>query len=327
MKGSLLTLTHTSRALKGNPLGDPHVRELPVYLPPSYDGKKRFPVVWAQTGYTGKGVMLQNIAAWGETLVERIERLKLEMIFALPDCFTKYGGSQYVNSAGTGRYEDYFIDELVPFVDANFRTIPRADARAVFGKSSGGFGSLIYGMRHPDVFGLIACHSGDLYYEYCYQIEIPKYLNGLRKYGGSTAALIKAFFKAPNKTTELVHMILMVGIASCYSPNPRSPLGFDMPFDEGTGRMRPDVWKRWLEWDPLRMLPRYAGNLRKLRLLYMDCGFRDEYQLHFGARIFVEELKKRKIKHVYEEFDDGHGNIAYRYDRSLPLIARKIARS
>lgn len=323
MKGTLVVERFASRALRGNSAGDPHVRDLPVYLPPGYGGGRRYPVCYVLTGFTGKGAMMLNVRAWGETIVEQYERLlrtgkTREMILVLPDAFTRYGGSQYLNSPATGRYEDYIAREIPDYLDRWFRTIPRPDARAVMGKSSGGYGAIVHGMRHPDVFGLVACHSGDMYFDYCYWLDFPKYLNGLR--GRTTERFLKDFARARKKSGELVTMMNIVAMAACYSNR-------ILPFDERTGEVRLDVWRRWLRWDPVRMLARYAANLRRLKLLFIDCGFRDQFQLHFGSRIFVERLKALKVRHVYEEFDDDHTDISYRYDRSLALIGRKFPRA
>src|SRR5581483_3733248 len=159
-----------SQVLKGNFLNDPYVRRVAVYLPPDYAESKRYPVVFMLTGYTGRGTMMLNENAWDENIQQRLDRLITTnaiqpLIMVLPDCFTRYGGSQYINSEGTGRYEDHIIDELVPWVDATFKTIPERERRAVMGKSSGGFGAMTLGMRHPETFGALACHSGDMYFE------------------------------------------------------------------------------------------------------------------------------------------------------------------
>lgn len=331
MRGTLVVERFASRALEGNALGDPHVRDLPVYLPPSYRRReRRFPVCYVLTGYTGKGSMLLNVKPWGETLIDQYERLlragkTREMILVLPDGFTRYGGGQYLNSSATGRYEDYIAREIPDYVDRWFRTIPRPGARAVVGKSSGGYGAIVHGMRHPDVFGLVACHSGDMYFDYCYVQDIPKYINGLGKFGGTTRGFLRAFAKM-RKPLPYAMMMNIVAMASCYSPNPKAPPGFDLPFDERTGEMRPAVWRRWKAWDPIEMAPRYAAALRRLRLLFIDCGSRDQYQLHFGSRILVERLKRLRVRHVYEEFDDDHTDIGYRYDRSLEMIGRRFIR-
>ncbi|MHC4605669.1 MAG: alpha/beta hydrolase [Planctomycetota bacterium] len=330
MGGVVVVDVHESGVLKGNPLGDPHVRRLPVYLPPSYlASRRRFPVIFVLPGFTGSGEMQLNRRAWEENFPERCDRLirkkkMKEAIVVFPDCFTKWGGSQYLNSSAVGRYEDYLVRELVRHVDRNYRTIPRADARAVTGWSSGGFGSIVQGMRHPDVFGLVACRSGDMYFEYCYFPDIPKYLANLHKYGGTTKGFLRAFEKAPRKKWEHIFMMNQVLMAACYAPNPRAPLGFDLPFDEETGELRPAVWRKFQRWDPVRMMDRHRKDLKKLKFLYLDCGAKDDFHLQLGQRMFSRKLKNWKIRHVYEEFEDGHMGIHYRNDRVLELLSRHI---
>ena len=165
----------TSRVLADNPLGDPATRNLPIILPPDYAASdKRYPVIYGLTGFTGSGPMMFNVSAWQPNLQQRIDRLMAEgklppAIYVLPDCFTRYGGSQYLNSTAIGRYEDYVIDEIVPHIDRTYRTIAGPEGRGVFGKSSGGYGSIMLGMKHPDVFGAVACHSGDMAFDLAYR--------------------------------------------------------------------------------------------------------------------------------------------------------------
>ncbi len=111
-------------------------------------------------------------------------------------------------------------------------------------------------------------------------------------------------------------------MASCYSPDGES---FDMPFDLETGEIRQDVWARWLEHDPVRLVEKHVENLKSLKLLYLDAGTRDEFALDIGARILSRKLSENGIDHIHEEFDDGHFNISYRQDRSLALISERIA--
>ncbi len=321
-------IAFSSDVLKGNPCGDPHVRTVPVYLPPGYDdgGDERYPVVFCLTGFTGRGTMLLNEDGWAPNIAQRMDRLiessrARPMILVMPDCFTRYGGSQYLNSAATGRYEDHLVTELVPWADRAYRTRP--DRRGIMGKSSGGYGAIIQGMRHPEVFHAVACHSGDMDFEYCYLPDFPKFLNGIQKAGG-LAAFLRSFDASPRKKSEDLAVLNILAMAACYSPDPSCELGIAFPFDLTTGRLRDEVWARWLEWDPIRILPRREPALRSLRLLYLDCGIRDEWNLHFGARIFAAELKTRGIPFVHEEFDDGHMQITYRYDVSLPLLSRAL---
>jgi S-formylglutathione hydrolase FrmB len=256
-------------------------------------------------------------------LQERLDRLYAAgmpyVIVVLPDCFTRLGGSQYINSTATGRYEDYLVEELVPFVDGRYRTVAEPAGRGVFGKSSGGYGALIMGMRHADLFGAVACHSGDTAFELCFKQDFPKTANAINAAGGLDAWL-KAFEAKPKKRSSDIEVLMIIAMAACYSPEPGAPLGLTLPFELDTCAIREDVWARWLAWDAVEMVERYADALRSLRLLFIDCGTRDEFNLHFGARRLVRRLQAHGIAHEHEEFDDGHMDIDYRYDVSLPKL-------
>lgn len=320
-----------SRRLRGNRPGDPTLREVPVYLPPGYDDSpgRRYPVIFLLTGFTGTGRMYLNRTPFAEAIDQRMDRLihgrqARPAILVMPDCFTRYGGSQYLNSSATGRYEDHLVDELVPWIDSRYRTLPDRLHRGVAGKSSGGYGALVMGMKHPETFGAVACHSGDMYFEYCYGPDIPRAVELLRRRGG-VAGFLEAFDAAPKKSSDMYTALNVVAMSACYSPNPRAPLGFDLPFDPRTGRLEERTWRRWLELDPVRMLDRHAAALKSLRLLFIDCGTRDEWNLQIGARILVEGLRRKGIRHEHQEFDDGHRDIGYRYDVSLPKLTRALA--
>ncbi len=325
-RGSVVTLRHTSEVLRGNAAGDPHERDVIVYLPPGYDGSdRRYAAVYCLTGFTGRGQMLLNDSAFTPNLAERMDRLIAAgtvepMVVVMPDCFTYYGGAQYINSAATGRYEDYLTDEIVPFVDENVRTRASRDARAAMGKSSGGYGALIMGMRHAAVFGLVCSIAGDCYFEYCYLQDVSK---ALRAIDGDPAAFMRRQWEVEKRSKNDFAALNFIGMSACYSP--REDGGFDLPFDLDTGEVRDDVWQRWLEHDPVRIAQRYADDLRSLKLLFLDAGKRDEFGLDLGARILSRKLRELGVPHLHEEFDDGHFNISYRFDRSLELISQNAA--
>ena len=332
MKGRLQVETVGSILLKGNPLGDPNIRDVPVYLPPSYEEKKkaRYPVIYYLAGFTGTGRGCINHHPWKENVAERLERLILakkakECILVFPDCFTAYGGSQYVNSAATGRYEDHIVDEIVGYIDDKFRTLAEPASRALMGKSSGGFGTLYLGMRHT-LWDHLACHSGDMLFEISYGADIPKFVNALEKFGGSAKNFVKAFRASKEKFSFDMAGMNLIGMASCYSPNAKNPMGFDLPFDERTGEYIPKVWSRWMEKDPIEMAPRYKARLKSLRTLYFDCGRKDEFYLHLGARKFSRVLKSLGVKHTYKEHGKGHMDMAFCYDDSLKLLSRALKR-
>ncbi len=324
MKGSVVNPTITSKTLEGNPLGDPHVRDLYVYLPPGYGASiERYPTVYCLTGFTGRGKMLLNDHAFTPNLAERMDRLIAAgtikpMIVVMPDCFTYYGGSQYINSTATGNYEDYLTREIVPFVDQNFRTVADRGSRAVMGKSSGGYGALMMGLRHADKFGLVCSTAGDAYFEVCYPGDFTK---AFRLIKGDPRGFMKRFHSSEKQGRDDHYALNTIGMSACYSPN---GTGYDLPFDMETGELRRDVWSRWLEHDPVRLVEKYVENLKNLKLLYLDAGTRDEYSLDIGARVLANRLRDHDIPYIHEEFDDGHMGISYRYDRSLELISNSM---
>lgn len=327
--GTVIIETITSNVLRGNPLGDPFVRRVPIYLPPDYaTSNARYPVVFVLAGFTGRGITFLNDAPWGETIAQRMDRLIAQgavrqMILVMPDCFTRIGGSQYVNSPAVGQYEEHVVQELVAFTDNKYRTLADRNHRAVIGKSSGGYGALMLAMQNPDVFGALACHSGDMYFEHCYKPDIVAALRGLKKFGG----LEKFWNEFPTihpKDHDFNATLNMIAMSACYSPNPNAPHGFDLPFDIETGELREDVWVRWLAHDPVQLVDNHLAALRSLRLIYFDAGMRDQFNLQYGARIFAKRLQARGITFTHEEFDDGHFDIQYRYDVSLKAISAVV---
>jgi S-formylglutathione hydrolase FrmB len=329
-RGRVLVLPHASTVLRGNSLGDPADRDLFCYLPPGYDSaQERYPVIYWLSGFTGNGRMMFNADAWVEPLDRRLDRLIVsgampKTICVLPDCLTRLGGSQYADSSATGDYETYIIAELVPFVDAQLRSKPGREHRGVTGKSSGGYGAMRLAMRHPDVFGALGSHAGDAYFAYCYLPDFPKFVMGVNKAGG-VEQFLREFEALPKKTHQAMEVLNILAMAACYSPNPDAPLGIDIPVNLPGGEIRGDVWKRWEANDPVHMAREHAGALRSLKKIYLDAGTRDEWNLHIGARIFASRLGELGVPYVYEEFDDSHMGIQYRYDRSFCELAHALA--
>jgi enterochelin esterase family protein len=323
----VVTLDVDSEALRGNPLGDPSRRELPLLVPVGHDAARPIPVVFVLAGFSGTGRMALQEDPWSESLQRRVERLAGDgrvgpMILALPDAFTRYGGSQYLDSAATGSYERYLWSDLLGAIKARY-AVSRV---GVAGKSSGGYGAIVQAMRHPEIVEAVACHSGDMAFEYCYMLDIPKAVRSFGRHGG-VLGFLDAFAAAHKKRDgKWLDGMNVLAMASCYSPDAGEPLGFALPFDVDTAALRPEVWARWLARDPVRMLdePRHADALRHMRAVFLDCGTRDEWMLDMGARMFAAKLRALGIPHVHEEFDDGHMSVTYRYDVSLPLLWRAL---
>jgi hypothetical protein len=321
-----------SAALRGNPLGDLSQRPIYVYLPPGYqaDAERRYPSIYVIQGYTGQVDMWWNRSAYRTPFPELADQVFAAgqappAIVVYVDAWTAYGGSQFVDSPGTGNYHSYLCNDVVPWVDGRYRTLAGREHRGIAGKSSGGFGAMITPMLRPDLFSGLATHAGDGLYELSYIPEFGKAVRHLRDYDGDIFRWWDDFRSRTSFTKAADSELLMtLGIAACFSA--RDDGTPELPFDPQTGQLREGVWQRWLDWDPVRMVPSYADALRSMTAIWIDAGTRDEWYLDLAAVAFRDELGKIGVTDVhFELFDAGHGAIEYRYPLSLAYLAERLS--
>ena len=334
LRGKLDELEIDSSALKGNHLGDPHVRPLWVYRPPAYenDSARRFSTIYLIQGLTGQVDMWKNRSSFRPNVIELVDELFSNeavppCLVVMVDAWTSLGGSQYVDSPGTGKYMTYLCDDVVSFVDAKYRTKPARENRALTGKSSGGYGAMVVPMMRPDVFGAMATHAGDAMFDLCYARSFGDTVRALRdNYGGSFEKFWGDFRSRPALSKSSDHTLLNdYCMAACYSADADGTVR--MPFDTATGERIPEIWARWLALDPVYMArkPDYAKALKSMRAIYIDAGKRDEYFLDIGAEAFRRELDKLGIEgYFFELFDATHAAIEYRYPKAMKFLAEKI---
>lgn len=333
VRGRFEELTIASEALRGNPLGDPHERPLWVYLPPGYDDDPdaRFPCVYAIQGLTGQLDMWRNRAPFRRTFPELADDLFARgeappVVIVWVDCWTSLGGSQFLDSPGTGNYLTYLCDEVIAFVDERYRTIPDAAHRGIQGKSSGGYGAMVVPMLRPGVFGGLATHAGDALFETCYLPEFAQSVRALRdEYEGSFERFWEDFRSRPAMAKPSDGLLMNDWcMAACYSADPDGTVR--LPYDPATGELILEVWERWLELDPVRMVAGHADDLRSMRAIYIDAGKKDEWFLDLGAEAFRRELEKIDVTDVFFElFDATHMAIEYRYPISLKYLAERLS--
>ena len=332
-KGRFEETAFESEALRDNPLGDPHERPLWVYLPPGYDEDldRRYPTVYVIQGLTGQLDMWRNRAAFRKNFPELTDELFADgaappCIVVWVDCWTSLGGSQFIDSPGTGRYHTYLCDEVVPWVDKGYRTLAAREHRGITGKSSGGYGAMITPMLRPDLWGGLATHAGDALFEACYLPEFRDCARALRdNYEGSFEKFWEDFRSRPAFSKDSDGTLLNEWcMAACYSTDEDGTVR--LPFDPATGQVIPEVWERWLAWDPVRMAPNCADGLRSMKAIYIDAGKRDEYFLDLGAEAFRRALESIGVTDVFFElFDATHGAIEYRYPLALKYLAERLS--
>lgn len=330
-RGRLERVTIESEAVKGNLLGDPSIREVLVYVPDGYDdGADDYLLFVDLVGYTGSGVAHAGWKPFAESLPQRLDRLVATgkmgpVVLALPDCFTSLGGNQYIDSLAMGDWATFLVTEMLPAIEARFRVRKGREHRAIFGKSSGGYGAIVHGLRYAEYWGAVACHSGDMGFDRLFGGDFPKVLDALARRGG-IQGFLDHFAEGNKVSRDDFHVLMILAMGATYDPDPGAPKGIRLPVDARTCVRDPTRWAAWLAHDPVTLIetPAYQENLRRLRGLFIDCGWRDQYAIHYGTRQFVDRLAALGIRHHHEEFDDNHSSIDYRMDASLPFLYRAL---
>jgi Putative esterase len=323
-----------SEALTGNPLGDPHRRPLLVQLPPSYDAEpeRRFPAIYVLQGLSNTVDTWRNRRAWQRNPIEELDAAWVSgaapAVIVYVDAWTRLGGSQFIDSPGTGRYGTYLCEDVVPFVDGAYRTLAGAGHRGLAGHSSGGYGAMVNAMQRPDLFGGFASHAGDGLFELAYLPEIGPAVKALRDhYGGSLDAFWLDFYQRPGRPRSGDGSLLNLGcMAACWSAAADGTVR--LPFDVETGELIPDVWNKWLAADPVRMAAGHAEALRAMRAIWLDAGRGDEYALDLATTAFHREVVAAGVPEErihFELFEGGHSNVAWRYPLALAWLAERLA--
>jgi hypothetical protein len=317
-------LTIESEALRGNPLGDPHVRPVWVWTPPDADeGHADLPAIYVLQGFTGQLEMWRNRVPFRPTFPELLEREAPRCVVVLVDAFTSVGGSQYVDSPGTGLYHTYFCEEIVPFVDGRFDT---NGIRGVAGKSSGGYGAAVTAMLRPDLFSGFASHAGGGLFEVTIRPFFRVAVRALRdRYEGSIARFLETLDgEAPLAHPDDIHILLQWGFAAAYSADDDGTIR--LPYDTMTAEVIPELWERWLEWDYPTLVPRHADALRELRAIYFDSGARDEWYVDLTMEWMRRRLHAVGVRDLHTElFDATHLAIEYRYPLGIRYLAARLS--
>jgi enterochelin esterase-like enzyme len=301
-------------SLSENLVGEPDERTIYVYLPPSYgSSEKRYPVVYYLPGYGDSSIIGFRLPNDMDAVIESGQVQEMIVVVAGGD--SKPGGSFYVNSPVTGNWEDYIVQDVVGYVDANFRTLPQAESRGITGHSMGGFGALNIAMHHPDVFSAVYSMSPGLFDE-----------NGLAEsFMFAREALIKSFVDYENELAALPldeaqkRMIsapeeFSQAYGFAFAPNPdRHPPYFDYPYTEVNGQLVRDdeVWKKWESGfgGTAEEAVQYKDNLLRLKGIVVDYGIHDENPwIPKGSEYYGAQLTAAGIPVTVESYNGNHSN-------------------
>lgn len=305
--------------LEGNLEGDSPDRDVAIYLPPSYaqNRDRRYPVVYFLHGWTQSSEQWYGPAKFWTNLPTILnnafeEAGNRDLIFVTPDAFTRYQGSFYSNSVTTGDWEDYIVHELVPYVDAHYRTIPERASRGLAGHSMGGYGTIRIGMRHPDIFSSI----------YLLSACCMKFADSFLSENGTKAETAKT----PEDANALdIGPRLIFAVSAAWAPNPQNPPFFaDLPVKDG--KLQEEIVAKFHANEPLYMIDQYVGNLRELKAIGLDAGNKDPY-VALGANLLDRILTSYGVAHQFEIYDGDHiDHIADRIEtKVVPFFSRNLS--
>jgi S-formylglutathione hydrolase FrmB len=307
--GRFVELKIPAPSLKGNLLGDPTEQSIAIYLPPSYDTSptKRYPTLYLLHGFTSSNNAFRTGLNLQPLMDQLINGGKIgEMILVLPNARNGYLGSFYVNSAVNGNWEDYIYKDLTQYVDANYRTLSKAESRGIAGHSMGGYGAMMLAMKHPDVFSVVYSLSpcclgveGDL------TSENPAWLKTIR---------LTSKDELKTRPSSFIEFFQLAFVASsaAFSPNAaRPPFFVDFLYREREGRLERDegVFAKWKAKMPLYLVEENKGNLLRLRGIFLDYGEKEEFShIRIAVGLFSKALSERNIPHAFEIYPNGDHN-------------------
>lgn len=305
-----------SRALKNNPLHDPSLRLVPVFLPAQANNGARLPVVYYLPGYgnsadkfiAGSNVWLQ----FTQKIADEITPLVLVVV----DGKTRWGGSQYLNSAAQGSYEDYVCDDLVPAVEAQHPVPSDGVRRIIAGHSSGGFGALRLGSARQKLFDAVIAMSPDSDFQ---TSHLP--LVKVAAVSNVPLAEIKKIAAGKSPVPKNGDLTYALGLSAAYAPRGFFHRGeFEWLYD-AHGNFRESVWQRWLDNDPLTIVQKNPRAFSARQSVYLEGAAQDEYSANIGARKIFETLQSRPARSTFYEPPGHHSDhVRERLQRGLEWV-------
>ncbi len=308
--GALQRIKVHGPSLVGNLEGDDPTRDVIVYLPPSYgeEPARRYPVVYFLHGYGLTAERFVNFVSLPGAADTAIANGAQETIIVLPDAYTVYSGSMYSNSLTTGDWEGYVAEDLVKYIDANYRTIANRNSRGLGGHSMGGYGTVRIGMKHPEAFGALFAMSSC-----CLMNQAPSQER--------IAAQIAERGDAPAPNGGFANVLSAQ--AAAWAPNPnRATRYFDWPYEDGEAQ--PLVQAKWISNSPLVMVDQYVPNLKQYTAIYIDVG--DADGLSADNKRLDAALTRLGVEHTFELYEGDHVNrVAARFlEDVLPFFSREL---
>lgn len=303
--------TFESPSLAGNLEGNSATREVVVVTPPGYDENTdhQYPVVYFLHGYW-MPVSAQQEGFRLDEAVQASSEAGHDFIMAMPDGFSKLRGGFYSSGPVVGDYESMVADDLVNWVDANYRTLADPASRGLAGHSMGGYGTARIAMHRPGVFSSIYMMSAC-----CLD---PMTMTA------QDAARIEAMTEEEAANAGFGELASLSTLAT-WSPDPTADNVFQVYTGlREDGTIDPLVNQRLAANSPVVMVPQYLPELNALEAFAMDIGDQD-FLVEGNAR-FRAELDRFGVDYDFELYEGDHGNRIRERIRTevLPFFAEHL---
>ncbi len=307
----IITKILDSEALHDNPVNDKPQREVTII---ENSPKENTPLLVGLAGFFGSSRSFLNKSYTNIDFMDVLNKIskKYSFIIILPDTMTYFRGNQYVNSTAVGNYSDFITKDLINFL---FKIYGKRDVY-LFGKSSGGFGSIYNALHNPDIFSGFIDISGDSYFHYSYLRDFPVAYKILKNLG------IKKFMEKFN--SDYIHSQdeltaeNIIAMSAFYSPKNTE---INLPFDLNDGGLN-EHWNAWLKFDPVNIIDTSGISLKNKKII-LQTGIYDEYSINIGMNMIHEKLSMLNISHTYKEYPVGHFNTNHLYLESMPEILKE----
>jgi S-formylglutathione hydrolase FrmB len=308
-----------SRVLQDNPLHDPVLRSVAVFLPSQVAAGMPLPLVYYLPGYGGGPASFINQSNVWLKFTQALADEITPMVLVVVDGRTRWGCGQYLNSAAQGNYEDYICDEIVSKVEAAHPAATNGVRRIIAGHSSGGFGALRLGSSRQKLFDAVIAMSPDSDFPVSH---IP--LVKIAAVSNAPLAEVEKMESGALPPPRNGDLIYALGLSAAYAPRGLIHRGeFDWLYDRD-GKFRDEIWQRWLENDPLTIVEKNPRAFAPGQAVYLEGAAHDEYSANIGARAIYEVLRKRPVRCTFYEPPGHHGDhVRERLQRGLEWVFQK----
>ncbi|HSY18192.1 MAG TPA: alpha/beta hydrolase-fold protein [Candidatus Acidoferrales bacterium] len=312
----LEVITLHSEALKNNILHDPDTRPVPIFIPAQATNGIPLPILYYLPGYGNSAAkILSNSNIWLK-FTQKVADDGTPVILVVADGWTRWGGGQFLNSPAQGNYEDFVCDEVVHAVEARHPAPTNGVRRIIGGHSSGGFGALRLGSDRQQLYDAILALSPDSDFPTSHLplVTVPS----VAKLSPADA---KKFMTGELPMSKDEDINYALGLSCAYAPSASPHLGeFEWLYDE-KGKLRADVWQRWLDNDPLTVVRKNPNAFSPEQKIYLEGAAQDQFAANIGARKIYEVLKLRTSRCTFYEPPGRHADhVRERLQRGLQWV-------